>query len=34
MDPIERPTDHYSKFIALPFFARRAIIFVASVALW
>ncbi|MGF6537187.1 hypothetical protein [Paraburkholderia youngii] len=34
MDPIERPTDYYSKFIALPFFARRAIIFVASVALW
>ena len=34
MDPIDRSTSHYSKFMALPFFARRAIIFVASVALW
>ncbi|NUX57944.1 hypothetical protein [Paraburkholderia youngii] len=34
MDPIERPTDYCSKFMALPFFARRAMIFVASVALW
>ncbi|OLL27766.1 hypothetical protein BTH42_31685 [Burkholderia sp. SRS-W-2-2016] len=34
MELIDRMVPYYRKFMALPFFARRAIIFVASVALW
>lgn len=34
MNATDRLTFYYSKFMALPFFTRRAIIFVASLALW
>ena len=34
MNATDRLTRYYTKFMALPFFARRAIIFGASLALW
>ncbi|MBB5420644.1 hypothetical protein [Paraburkholderia atlantica] len=34
MELIDRMVPFYRKFMALPFFARRAIIFVASVVIW
>jgi len=34
MNAVDRIASYYSKFLALPFFTRRAIIFVASLVLW
>lgn len=34
MNPTNRLFLYYTKFMALPFFVRRMIVFIASVALW
>lgn len=34
MNAADRLTAYYTKFMALPFFTRRAIIFCASLSLW